>query len=409
MYRQPTTEEVNRMRETENLFNNNLFVLQLKELLSEVQVKDKYKKSFQTWFDKFSRFLKKLPERAEMTASEFNKKMKLRKPDFKCDRDVNIHFLKPSSFKIVGMHALNLAVGPTLNVDINIEMPKKSIYEKDYLNYRYLTKRYYYLVYIAAEMEKANICSEILLCYSHDFNAMPMLKIQPDTSTHITVKLSVVPPDGYFKDSRFLPNKNNLRITSDDEDGALKEEDLNKPATYYHNSLLLQNIRANQTYSFIQDLLQGFESATEGLQLLIVWLKQRQLYDVPGINDNFLLQLLAYLINQRSINKHTSSYQVLRSIWLFISRSDWSNEPISICKDVKSDTYALFKECFDVVFLDNSGCYNITSFLSLDVYSKLRYESKLAVQCLDGNVLNSFNSLFMKNLPFVLQYDSVLK
>lgn len=409
LYRQPTTEELNQMRETENLFNSNLFRLQLKELLSEIQVKEKYKNQFQLWYDKFTRFLKKLPQYDEVIVSEMHKRKKLRKPDFECDQDVNLHFLRPTSCKIVGLHAVNAAVGSTLTVDVNIEMSKKCLYEKDGLNNRYLVKRYYYLLYVAEEMEKANICSKVSLCHFIDFNAVPVLKVQPGTSTHIIIKLSAVPPEDYFRDNRFLPNKNNLKMVFNQKNTII-DEDLAKSGTSHYNSLLLQNIRSNKNNTFIYNMLQDFQSAREGLQLLIVWLKQRQLYDVLGIGDEFLVQLLAYLLNERYINKHTSSYQIVRSVWLFISKSDWQNEPISICKDVKSDTFSLFKEYFDVIFLDSSGCYNITSFLTLDVYSKLKHEAKLAVQYLDGNVTNNFfDCLFIKNLPFILQYDTVLK
>lgn len=399
LYKQPTIEELNQMRETENV-NNNLFRLQLKELLAEIKIKDKYIKKFQQWYNRFVNFITNLPEYEETTASNFHKSKKLRKPDFECDQDVNLHFLRPTSCQITGLYALKSAVGPTLNVDLTIELPKKCLYQKDYLNYRYLTKRYYYLLYVTAEIEKANICSEISLSHPIDFNVSPVLKIVPDVSSNINIKLSVVPPEDYFNYNRFLPNKNNLKTIFNQE---------SEYGTSHYNSLLLQNIRANVNHKLVLSALQDFQNALDGLQLLIVWLKQRELYDVAGINDEFLMQLLMYLLNENYVNKYTSSYQIVRNIWLFISKSDWQNEPISICKDVTSDTFSLFKEYFDVTFLDSSGCYNVTSFLTLEIYLKLKYEAKLAVQYLDDNMLNSFDCLFMKKMPFVVQYDAVLR
>lgn len=403
LYKQPTTAELNEMRETENLFNSNLFRLQIKELLTEIQVKDKYKNQFKSWYDKFINFLKKLPECNDVKVSELHERTKFRQFDIKCDQDLNFRFLRPTSYKIVGLYALNAAIGSCLDVDINIEMPKNCFYGKDYLNYRYFTKRYYYLLHLASEMEKAKLCSKMSLCYFIDFNAMPVLKIQPNTSTHVNIKINVVPPEDYFKDSRFLPNKNNLKMIFNSEND-------NESGTSHYNSMLIQNIRANKNHAFVCNMLQNVQSAIEGLQLLIVWLKQRQLYDIVGVNYEFVLQLLAYLLSERYINKHTSSYQIVRSVWLFLSNSDWQNKPISICKNVKDDTFSLFREYFDVIFLDSSGCYNLTAFLSLDVYLKLKYEAKLAISYLDGTIMNnSFDCLFMKNMPFALQYDAVLR
>ena len=53
LYKQPTAEELNQLRETENLFHSNLFRLQIEEIINAVRIKTKYKKLFGTWFDNF--------------------------------------------------------------------------------------------------------------------------------------------------------------------------------------------------------------------------------------------------------------------------------------------------------------------------------------------------------------------
>jgi U3 small nucleolar RNA-associated protein 22 len=57
LYKQPTVEELNQLRETENLFHSNLFRLQIEEVLSAVKLKNKYHKLLQTWFEKFKTHL----------------------------------------------------------------------------------------------------------------------------------------------------------------------------------------------------------------------------------------------------------------------------------------------------------------------------------------------------------------
>lgn len=50
----PTAEELNKLRETENLFLSNMFRLQIDEMLKEVKPKQATLDKIQEWFDKFS-------------------------------------------------------------------------------------------------------------------------------------------------------------------------------------------------------------------------------------------------------------------------------------------------------------------------------------------------------------------
>lgn len=50
----PTAEELNKLRETENLFLSNMFRLQIDEMLKEVKPKQSTLDKIQEWFDKFS-------------------------------------------------------------------------------------------------------------------------------------------------------------------------------------------------------------------------------------------------------------------------------------------------------------------------------------------------------------------
>jgi len=50
----PTTEELNKLRETENLFLSNMFRLQIDELLKEVKPKQATLDKIKEWFDKFT-------------------------------------------------------------------------------------------------------------------------------------------------------------------------------------------------------------------------------------------------------------------------------------------------------------------------------------------------------------------
>lgn len=53
----PTAEELNKLRETENLFLSNMFRLQIDEMLKEVKPKQDTLDKIKEWFDKFTTVL----------------------------------------------------------------------------------------------------------------------------------------------------------------------------------------------------------------------------------------------------------------------------------------------------------------------------------------------------------------
>lgn len=65
LYKPPTAEELNQLRETENLFHSNLFRLQIDEMLNAVRLKDKYKNLFDIWFKKFKGTIESIEETEE--------------------------------------------------------------------------------------------------------------------------------------------------------------------------------------------------------------------------------------------------------------------------------------------------------------------------------------------------------
>lgn len=71
LYKQPTVEELNQLRETETLFHSNLFRLQIEEMLSEVRIKDKYKRLFDTWFGKLENSIKSIRDEEEYQVCGF--------------------------------------------------------------------------------------------------------------------------------------------------------------------------------------------------------------------------------------------------------------------------------------------------------------------------------------------------
>lgn len=72
LYKPPTVEELNQLRETENLFHSNLFRLQIEEMLNEIRIKDKYKTLFYVWFEKLEETIKSIKETEQYQVCSFS-------------------------------------------------------------------------------------------------------------------------------------------------------------------------------------------------------------------------------------------------------------------------------------------------------------------------------------------------
>ncbi|KAF5299559.1 hypothetical protein FQR65_LT09364 [Abscondita terminalis] len=410
LYKQPTAEEISRLRETEQLFNSNLFRLQIEQLLDEIKIKDKYKKLFNDWYENFQNVIESLPE-FKFKISELNGKIKnkllkelinVHKSMIKTDQDVNVILKKPDECVFFGPHLLNLSIRPKYVVNLGVRIPKQCLLPGDYLNNRFHIKSNYYATYLYVNLMKSKICTDIALENSS-------LLIIPNISDKILLKIHVVPPDNIFKLSKFEPNKNNVRENYFGDLYECNEVLLKETGTPFYNSRFLHDLTLIANYKSTEETLKGLKNVQDGIKLLTVWLQQRGLYgDDFGFSETLLINSIVYLIKKRKINKHMSSYQVVRNFWVFISTTNWGEIPISLSEDVKPDLLKIYQEYFDVVFLDKSGCYNLASFMYYEMYMKLQSEATLAVKFVDNVTFDSFAGLFMNRMNAETQYDALL-
>lgn len=381
-----------------------------------MSIKQKLKTKFEGWYRQFASFLNNLPEHDDIPLSKVsvtkNKKQwfisdlaELHALGLRCDQELVLKFVKPETCDLTNLSKSGCVIGPNLNVSVAVQMPRICFHEKDYLNNRYLVKRYYYLMYLAKELSGTEMCSKLSYSFINDNYLLPVLNITPSVSEKILVMVYVVPFENYFKPSRFLPEKNNVRAAVFESMENFNENLLRSHSTPFYNTLMLHDVMLLTNSSFCHSLLGDFKNAKDAIKLLQVWTQQRDLI----ILNNLLLHLVLYLIYKRRINKHMSSYQIIRNVWFFIRDTDMIKEDISICEDVKKNTFEEFKRTFDVVFLDKSGCYNIAGFVTLELYNKLKNEAELAIKFLDSNNFDAFRLLFMVKVPVPLQYDLILR
>nr|CAH7712161.1 unnamed protein product [Callosobruchus chinensis] len=420
LFRPPTVEELNALKETENLYNNNLFRLQIQELVAEVAIKNKRKRALSTWIDSFEKCLSNLDEYEFKLSSLRNVKEKTKFPadklkrklsKYKClletDQDVTLKLSKPDMMQRFGLHEINSLPGPNLSMHLNLIIPKKCFQTKDFLNNRYLVKRYYYLLYIAESLKVSGLGSEVTLEFHGSNCLLPVLLVKLNDCDKVCVYIYATPAQETFKYSRFVPDQNNLKIDvfkMGVEDHVLKEA-----PTVFYNSTLGHDVTLTENNVYIRSMLIEHSNVQEAIKLLYIWMSQREFNVGFGLlYEKLIVYFITYLFSKKKINKYMSSYQVIRNFWSFLASTNLQEVGLSLSDFTEQQTFESFRKYYDVVCLDRTGSYNVASFLSLDVYKALQFECKTALKYLDENKNDNFQQLFLVKHPFFLQYDLVI-
>uniref|UniRef100_A0A1I8NBL1 Nucleolar protein 6 n=1 Tax=Musca domestica TaxID=7370 RepID=A0A1I8NBL1_MUSDO len=428
----PTLEEINKLKETRNLFHSNLFRLQIKEMLEEVKIKDKYNNYINGFLEQFKTFvkgLKDMPEKEDMNKLSFLKKssiqVPLNLPALKVEQQklFQFQFLKPKVEPFfIGACNTKTLLGPQLQADICVVMPPDCWQKENYLNLQYDQKRAFYLTYLTQKLLESKVVPDLKaenlkFVYYKNNPLKPLLEITPPESAgkkisqKLVFRIFVSGDVSSFKLNRFVPWNNNVRSSL----YGVEEEAVHTATPSYNSNVLFDlTMQANQ--KLLQETFDNRKNFQEGFLLLKVWLRQRQLdMGYSGFNCHIMAMFIAYLVKQKKLHNNMSSYQVARNVWNNLALSNWNelNKGISLCTGSGSTpnqpTIEQFHAHFKVVFVDISGFFNICSNLSEDVYKRIQLEAKLAVDMLNDMKLNSFQYLFMMKVPLYTQMDHILK
>ncbi|XP_061927318.1 nucleolar protein 6 isoform X2 [Apis cerana] len=405
LYKPPTVEELNELRETENLFHSNLFRLQIEEMLNEIKVKEKYKRLFDIWFKNFKKNIESIKETEEYKISdqELKNKLNMHIPMPKVPEETKgmFKFLKPSDIAIIGSYMFDAAISPNITVDIMIEMPAKMFQKQDYQNYRYMKKKAIYLAFIAF-----NITDDIAKSktFMND-NSRPFLKIVPNgkLGTKMNVFIHISVQEGSFKLSRLLPEKNNVRSEWFFNEEKITEDLLPTP---HYNSIILHDLTM-KIHAENMKIIKEYPNLRDGIILLKIWLIQRGLSKgCTAFNGYVITMFILYLLSIKKLNTFMSSYQIIRNAWNYLVQVDWCESGVTMNQneDNKNRIFSYHKY-YDCVFLDSTGYYNITTHIFKSTYKWIQKEAQLSLNHLDSAHANSFQSLFMRKVPFYMAFD----
>uniref|UniRef100_A0A665T5Y7 Nucleolar protein 6 n=1 Tax=Echeneis naucrates TaxID=173247 RepID=A0A665T5Y7_ECHNA len=395
LYRPPTVEELNQLKEAESLFHCSLLKMQMEELLKEVALSDNRKRQIDSFIQTLTNLvIVKVP---------FLLVPKTTKGKF--------HMAPPTSVDLIGSYPLGTCTKPRVVVDLAVTIPANVLHPKDVLNQRYPRKRALYLAGLAQYLASSSDIGTMRYSCLNGNRLRPTLLLTPPDISSFSVRIHACPSPGFFKPSRFHPQRNNVRTEWYTGLQTPQSGKSSEPPTPHYNSSVLGDLLPRAHQQFLSAVSTQCSAFADGVALLKVWLRQRGLDQGTGCFNGFLASMLfAYLLTTHKVSNTMTAYQLLRNSLNFLASTDITVNGISLSKDPDSTpSLADFHNAFQVVFVDPSGHLNMCADMTACTYKQLQHEASVSMQFWDNPTVDGFHSLLMTSKPMIRTSDHVFQ
>ncbi|RLV90375.1 U3 small nucleolar RNA-associated protein 22 [Spathaspora sp. JA1] len=432
--KQLSAQDVQVARETAELFKSNIFKLQIDELLKEIKIKDTHVVKIEKVLHRLHDLISQIPEVNDLTLQQvealFNsKKIVIPFPDPKPNKlNYKFSYLPPEDVSLVGSFGLKTATSGSNSIDIALTMSKKLFQAKDYLNYRALYKRAFYLTYLANQLiplsKKNNLPIKISYHYLNGDVLNPVLSLQsietdnPEdltfSKTKFHINLIAALPFGIFEYKKLLPDKNCIRVQTDQKDDTVALP----PTPVYNSSILSQT-----AYDYYLKYLYTINKTTDGFKdacmLGRLWLQQRGFssdVNKGGFGHFEFAMLMSILLNGGGIEGNKillhgfSSYQLFKGVVKYLATMDLTEGYVSFSSLIGEKTSAVYKsQGFQVpTIFDKNIKLNLLWKMSKSSYQQLQIKARETLMLLNDVVKDRFDSILLQNSNFSqLKYDLV--
>lgn len=432
--KQLSAEDIQIARETAELFKSNIFKLQIEELLKEVKLKDGHISLLEKVLHRLHDLISQVAPIENQTLAQaeghFNhKKTVIPFPDPK-PSSVNYTFsyLPPQDISLVGSFGLKAAINqrqPSA-IDVALTMPQEIFQPKDYLNYRALYKRAFYIAYLAEHLiplsKKNHLPIKVMYEFLNDDVLCPVLRLESiktdiaedldfhDTGFHINILVGF--PFGVFDAKKLLHDKNCIRVQSDDE----------LPATPIYNSSVLSMTAYEHYLKFLYTNKKAAESFKDACVLGRLWLSQRGMRSSVG-NGGFghfeFAILMAALLAGGGTNGNKillqgfSSYQLFKGTINYLACMDLSKGYLSFSSATDNSATSKYLTDSDFntpVIFDRHARLNILWKMSQASYERLQYQARQTLTLLNDVVKDRFDPILLQKSDLDdLQFDIMLR
>ena len=421
-FKPPTNEEMHRLTQTSELFKSNLFKMQMDELLEEVSVSSGKKRRIDGCLQQMKQILDQMEDREAVSWTQAKQRLgdivipvgpNIQEPAE--DSQLKFSFQKPANVAVVGSYMLQTTVKHVsmVNADLAVTMPQSLFQEKDYLNYRYLLKRSFYLAAISQQFKRHSFFASYCIQFEFLNNDVrrPALVVS-DLKSHFCIRILPTIAASTFSDLRLSPLRCNLRCEA------------TTSTVQYNNCVLLDTC-----YIVHLNLLHRYSTISPAFKeasiLAKVWLSQRNLSigRGSGFSGFMFVMVMGWLMQSSTtcatascfrISKAFSSFQMLRMTIGFLAEFPFDScalfltptgEPI----DETSFSRSAFESQFDVSIVDPSGRINLAAHLSLSAIAELQLEAQRATRMFKDASDDHFANLFLKNVHQpLLKYDNII-
>ncbi|XP_061622866.1 nucleolar protein 6 [Phyllopteryx taeniolatus] len=416
LYRAPTVEELNQLKEAESLFHCSLLKMQMEELLKEIALSERRKLLIDAFVEMVTKLLKTVPRSPDVEVNDLSwlsNDVKVPILLLPKTQKSKFHIAPPASVDLIGSYPLGTCTKPRVVVDLAVTIPAGILHNKDFLNQRYPRKKAIYLAGLAQYLRASSDIGSMSYSCLHGNRLRPILLLSPPgkDSSALMVRLHACPPPGFFKPKRFHPQVNNIR-TGWYTGVNNTHSEISEPPTPHYNSTLLGDLLPRAHLQFLSAVSIQCSAFPDGVALLKVWLRQRELDQGTGCFNGFLASmLLAYLLMMHRISNNMTAYQLLRNTLNFLALTDMTVNGISLAKEPDSTAPSLadFHDAFQVVFIDPSGHLNMCADMTACTYKQLQQEASVSMQFWDDPTVDGFHSLLMTPKSMMRTSDYVFQ
>ncbi|KAG5841083.1 hypothetical protein ANANG_G00195830 [Anguilla anguilla] len=404
LYKPPTAEELNQLKEAENLFHCSLLKMQMEELLKEVALSERRKRLVDSFVLKVTELLHGVPETDEVELSDQSWLSEDVKVPFllvpKATKG-KFHMAPPASVSLIGSYPLGTCTKPRVSVDLAVTIPAGVLHPKDALNQRYPRKRALYLAGLAQHLSSSPDVGTMRYSCLHGNRLRPLLLLTPPgkDSGSLTLRVHACP-----RRASSRPAASTRRGTTSAPTGTR--------ASPPGDSALLGDLLPRVHLQFLSAVGAQCAAFADGVALLKVWLRQRELDQGAGSFSGFVgSMLVAYLLTTHRVSNTMTAYQLLRNCLHFLASTDLTENGISLAKNPDSTAPSLseFHSAFPVVFVDPSGHLNLCADMTANTYKQVQHEATLSLQFWDDPTLDGFQALLMTPKPLIRTYDHLFQ
>ncbi|PRP79498.1 nucleolar protein 6-like protein [Planoprotostelium fungivorum] len=402
-------KQLRELTESEQLFQSNLFKLQLDELFKEIKVNYARTTALESALKSLKKALTSMKEYKVDSLKDL--------PHITLHNDLkslDYTFNAPQKVQVGGSFMLRTNVKPALNVDLVLEMPDASLRKKDINNYRYHDKRNLFLAVVAHKLNSMESYTGTIEWTSLRGDVTkPILSIHPKKDSELGVRTNfIIRLHPSFSKETKMPRhhlsadyNHRRHITSQ-----VVMEDL-KPTPYYNRSVIEDSLvmeHLEKIGSYVGGNHPGLSDASI---LLKLWARQRGYSEDNSCISGFVLtMILIHLVEKRVIMPSMSSYQALRVFFSYIAeKMDVSQGIFFDPSTVTPKSKEAFLSHFPVVVVDHSGMMNLTYNMSLSSWKQLKSDAALTSLLLHDNTSDAFELLFLRKSDRLSRYDLQLR